>query len=50
MKEVMEKDEVDPFYAGLYGGFYDEENDAVSPLMVTLLTYHSCMNPAFVAI
>ena len=32
MKEVMEKDEVDPFYAGLYGGFYDEENDAVSPL------------------
>ena len=30
MKEVMEKNEIDPFYAGLYGGFYDEENDAVS--------------------
>ena len=29
MKEVMEKEETDPFYSSLYGGFYDEENDAV---------------------
>lgn len=28
MKEVMEKEETDPFYSSLYGGFYDEENDA----------------------
>ena len=30
MKEVMEKADADPFYDNLYGGFYDEENDAVS--------------------
>ena len=29
MKEVMEKAD-DPFYNNLYGGFYDEEDDAVS--------------------
>ena len=29
MKEVMEKGDEDPFFASLYGGFYDEENDKV---------------------
>ena len=29
MKEVMEKGEDDPFFASLYGGFYDEADDKV---------------------
>ena len=29
MKEVMEKGDNDPFYASLYGGFYDDEDDKV---------------------
>ena len=40
MKEVMEKNEIDPFYAGLYGGFYDEENDAVSfPMYIVCVDF-----------
>ena len=40
MKEVMEKNEIDPFYAGLYGGFYDEENDAVSfPICIVCVDF-----------
>ena len=42
MKEVMEKNEIDPFYAGLYGGFYDEENDAVS-FSVSQSTINICV-------